>query len=306
MFTLAHLSDIHLGPVPGGAAWRNFRMKRVVGCLSWRFRRRKLHDAGVAALIAEDILRAAPDHVAVTGDIVNVAAEDEFPRAARFLERLGGPADLSFVPGNHDVYVKTDWGRCLAHLAPWMEGDMRVKRTVTTAEIAEPFPYVRLRKNVALLGLSTARPQALHRAGGTLGAEQVASAGEVLRDLRERGYARVVLIHHPPLPGQAIPRKALTDAAELSDMLVREGAELVLHGHNHMNMHEALATRFGACHVIGVASASMATDAHADLATWNNFRIARQAGRWAITMRRHSYVPASRLFQAGPEVPLST
>ena len=38
----------------------------------------------------------------------------------------------------------------------------------------------------------------------------------------------------------------------------------------------------------------------------NTIRIARQAGRWAITMRRHSYVPASRLFQAGPEVPLST
>ncbi|MGH6855151.1 MAG: metallophosphoesterase, partial [Aestuariivirga sp.] len=73
MFSLAHLSDVHLGPLPPGAAWRNFETKRLIGYLSWHLRRRKLHDPAVAAIVAEDIKAAAPDHIAFTGDMVNLA-----------------------------------------------------------------------------------------------------------------------------------------------------------------------------------------------------------------------------------------
>jgi len=52
----------------------------------------------------------------------------------------------------------------------------------------------------------------------------------VLKTLRERGFCRVVMIHHPPLPGQAKDRKALTDAAAFKQMLEAEGAEAGLRG----------------------------------------------------------------------------
>jgi 3',5'-cyclic AMP phosphodiesterase CpdA len=306
VFRLAHLSDVHLGPLPPGAAWRDFQLKRPIGYASWTLRRRRLHDPAVAALLATDIAAQAPDHVALTGDMVNIAAHAEFPAAARWIARLGDGRALSFVPGNHDCYVPCPWEAGLAHFAPWMAGEMRVKDTVTSAHNAAPFPFVRLRRNIALIGLTTGLPQALHRAGGKLGQEQIDSLAQILRDLRERGFARIVLIHHPPLPGLAVKRKALVDAAALQGVLETEGAELVLHGHNHRQMLNRLPTRWGTCHVLGTASASSnGSDGH-EPAAWNLYSVVRQDGRWTVSAETRSYQPASGTFELTAELALST
>jgi 3',5'-cyclic AMP phosphodiesterase CpdA len=144
---------------------------------------------------------------------------------------------------------------------------------------------------VALVGLSTAVPQSLNRAGGTLGREQLAVLGPLLRDLRERGYARVLMIHHPPLPGLAAERKALTDATELRRIVEDEGADLLIHGHNHQAMVNAFATRFGTAHVIGVPSASMRPVSGHTPAGWHLFRIQRLDGRWQIDVTARSLQP---------------
>ena len=94
--TLAHLSDVHLGPLPPGAAWENFALKRVVGTLNWKLRRHKLHDPAISSALVADIKAAAPDHVAFTGDLMNVSAYAEFPRAARWLQSFGDPS-LDFL-----------------------------------------------------------------------------------------------------------------------------------------------------------------------------------------------------------------
>ena len=306
MLTLAHLADAHLGPVRLASALRNFELKRTIGYSSWRMQRRKLHDPAIAAMITGDIKAAKPDHIAFTGDMVNLAARIEFPMAAEWMARFASPEDMTFVPGNHDCYVTCPWEHCLGHLAPWMTGDLHVKNAEIDALVATPFPFVRLRKNVALIGLSSAEPQPLHRAGGTLGTVQLKALATVLRDLRERGYARVVLIHHPPLPGLASWRKALTDAVALRDVLVQEGAELVLHGHNHVHMHNPLTTRFGVCHVIGVPSASMGAALGYDPAAWYLYRIGRQDSRWQTAMTVRSFDPASRRISTTSEITLTT
>ena len=120
MFTLAHLSDLHLGPLPAGSARRNFALKRSIGVLNWRLGRHRVHSPAVASAIAADIMAAAPDHVALTGDIVNVAAHAEFIAAARWLHGFGEPGWISFVPGNHDAYVRMDWRHGLSHLSAYM------------------------------------------------------------------------------------------------------------------------------------------------------------------------------------------
>jgi 3',5'-cyclic AMP phosphodiesterase CpdA len=128
--------------LPPGTLWNNFQLKRPIGFISWQMNRRKLHDPLIAAAIARDIGEAAPDHVAFTGDMVNIAAWAEFPAAARWMARLGGPEGLSFVPGNHDTYVNCPWEHGLGHFAPWMTGDLHVKQTQTDSRIATPFPFV--------------------------------------------------------------------------------------------------------------------------------------------------------------------
>lgn len=306
LFALAHLSDIHLGPLSRKSAWRDFALKRQIGYLSWRLNRHRLHVPEIANAIADDIVKAGVDHVALTGDIVNIAAGDEFPVAAAWMAGLGPPGRVSFVPGNHDTYVLLGWERGLSHLGPYMTGDMKVASVHVTPQVAASFPYVRLRKNIALIGLCSGLPQPLHRAAGLLGAVQLQSLRYLLRDLRERGFARIVMIHHPPLPGLAPARKALKDAGQLKDILTAEGAELVLHGHNHAHMENALQSRFGMVHALGVPSASMALPGDYDFATWNRYDIDRHGGRWVTAVTVRTWNPAKRLVETARQFTLST
>jgi 3',5'-cyclic AMP phosphodiesterase CpdA len=305
LFTLAHLSDPHLGPLPSGAARRHFALKRTIGVINWRLSRHRIHDPAVVAAITADIKDHAPDHVALTGDLVNVAAHSEFPNAATWLEAFGAPDWISVVPGNHDTYVRCDWQHGLRHFAPYMTGEMRVPEPLLSAQIATPFPYVRLRRNIALIGVSSAIPQPIHRAAGLVGAVQLAALASLLRELRERGFARVVMIHHPPLPGLAIQSRALGDAGPLAAILAEQGAELVLHGHNHEPMRHQLASRFGTVHVLGVPSASSGQSVHHAPAAWNFMRIARQGGRWLTSVAVRRFDPTSHHMSTAEEFTLS-
>jgi 3',5'-cyclic AMP phosphodiesterase CpdA len=285
--TLAHLSDVHLGPLPESAAWKDFALKRVIGTLSWKLRRHKLHDPAIAEAIVKDIKATAPDHVAFTGDLLNVSAHAEFLRAADWMESFGDPAWISFVPGNHDAYVPVRWEQGLGHLAPYLTGDMAVPST----QLTSIFPYVRLRRNLAMIGLNSAAPQSLTRASGSVGPEQLQALSKLLHDLKAKGYYRAVMIHHPPLPGLAPPRKALSDAAGLRDVLRDGGAELVLHGHNHHPIVTVLDGREGKIPIVGVPSASMNGDSHYEPAAWNLYEITRNQGKWATQVSVRSWDP---------------
>jgi 3',5'-cyclic AMP phosphodiesterase CpdA len=117
---------------------------------------------------------------------------------------------------------------------------------------------------------------------------------KLLRDLKAKGYYRAVMIHHPPLPGLAPPRKALDDAAQLRDVLWNEGAEVVLHGHNHREMLTILEGREGKIPVIGVPSASSNGKSHYEPATWNLYEISRIQGKWATLVSIRAWDPTSR------------
>ena len=90
MFRLAHISDVHLGPLPD-VTYRDLASKRVLGYVNWqRNRRRHMHDAVIDTIVA-DIKARAPDHLAVTGDLVNLALDGEIEMAKHWLETLGSP-----------------------------------------------------------------------------------------------------------------------------------------------------------------------------------------------------------------------
>src|SRR5919106_6036016 len=109
MFTLAHLSDLHLPP-PTAIGLRAAASKRLFGYLSYRLKRKKVHEEAVLGVLASDLRQSAPDHIAITGDLTTIALPEEFDRVRRWLHALG-PADaISVVPGNHDAYVAVPWG----------------------------------------------------------------------------------------------------------------------------------------------------------------------------------------------------
>jgi 3',5'-cyclic AMP phosphodiesterase CpdA len=299
-FTLAHLSDVHLAHVQKRGILKNFKGKRVIGGLSWFLRRKAMHRMDIADAIQDSIIAAHPNHIAFTGDAVNIASWREFPAAAEWMRRFGNPDTLSFVPGNHDAYVSVPWEQGLGHFTPWMKPD----RHELTADNSL-FPYVRMRRTVALIGLNSALPQSYRKAGGTLGKNQLRDLRHILALLGQQGFYRVVMIHHPPLPGLCKDRKALTDANELKSVLQDAGAELVLHGHNHKSMLNWIDTKSGPVPIVGVASASLMGDNKHESAGWNSYSIKRHQCRWVTEMTGHHWNRERRLVEKSKTVILS-
>ena len=292
-FTFAHLSDVHLGPLPQGAIWRDFVLKRMIGGLSWALRRRKIHDPAIAQALVQDVQKLSPDHIAFTGDLLNISAVQEFERGADWLRKLGDGPLVTFTPGNHDAYVSVPYANGLRFFEPYMQGDM----TNSCAGHVDGFPFTRLRRNVAFIGLNTGCPQPLHRAGGMVGQMQLDGLASALKSLRERGFYRAVLLHHPPLPGLAVPRKALVDADRLQAVLLAEGADLVLHGHNHRRMFSSLLAPGGSIPVHGVTSASSNGHGHHQVAEWHRYHIDRQKGRWRTRVEVRAYDVSQKDFK---------
>lgn len=279
--TLAHLSDVHLGPLQGFSA-RHWNLKRGLGYLNWQYGRKSVHQGEVLARLVADMMAHAPDHIAVTGDLVNLGLPAEYDAALAWLERLGSPADVTVVPGNHDIYVslKRDPGvkRWAAYMQPCAWG-----RQWQGAH--EAFPFMRRVGPVALIGLNSAVPTPPFVAAGRLGRPQLDGLGAALDRALAAGLVRVVLIHHPPLPGQAPPRRGLADARELAQVLAAHGAELVLHGHNHTDTLVWQPTSRGNMLVAGVASGSAGRHHGSDpLARYNLIRIARDGASASIEL----------------------
>jgi len=252
LFTLAHLSDPHIAPLPAPGP-RALLSKRVLGYLSWNLRRKAVYTEPVLEALTNDLKKTAPDHIAVTGDITNISLPAEFLRAGTWLGSLGTPDRVSVIPGNHDAYTRISWEQSWAHWATFMTSD---NDTGTGLRGPQDFPFVRVRDRVAVIGVSSAIPTLPFLATGKIGARQMSALEQTLRDLQKRGLFRIVLVHHPPVPGVAQSRKRLVDADAFGETIARTGAELILHGHTHRSSVFRLDGPDGRVPVVGITSAS--------------------------------------------------
>ena len=290
--TIAHLTDVHLGPVAGFPP-RYWNAKRGLGYLNWVRKRRHDHRREVLDRIVADMAEQRPDHIAVTGDLANIGLPQEHIEALAWLKGLGAPERVTVVPGNHDIYsrIGRDPGtrRWQAYMTSDAEGLAFVDRN------ADGPPFVRVVGDVALIGVNSAVPTPPLVAWGRVGPEQRARLAGILERLQGRGLFRLVLIHHPPLPGQADAARGLRDATDLMAVLRQGAPELVIHGHNHCNMLAWLACASdaegaaGRTAVVGAPSASLGRVRHGEaLARYNLFRIARPAAGnaepWQVEM----------------------
>lgn len=285
MFRLAHLTDPHL-PTPFGAPLTAFANKRLIGLLSWRLRRRHIHRPEALAALVRDLQACRPDHVVVTGDIVNIALPAEFEAAAAWLQALGTPETVTVVPGNHDAYVRVPRACSLARWDAFMRGD-------APASADDGFPFLRRRSGVALIGLTTAEPSPPGMAYGALRERQIERLAATLAAQRQAGDFRVVLLHHRPI-GEGLSRhKRLRDAQALRAVIAREGAELVLYGHTHRFEIDFLPAAGKDVAVVGAPSASAVAKVAGHGAQYHLYTIAAAEGGWTVEMRARVYDPAS-------------
>ena len=287
--TIAHLSDVHLGPIRGFTP-RYWNLKRLTGYWNWRSTRRGQHQRSVLDRLVADVQAQRPDHIVVTGDLANIGLPQEHIDALTWLRALGTPDHVSVIPGNHDIYARGGRDLGTRRWADYMRSNAEGAALLAAADAA--FPFVRRLDGVALIGLNSAVPTPPLIAAGRLGSAQLARLADVLERARRQGLFRLVLIHHPPLPGQASASRGLRDAAALQAILVAHGAELVIHGHNHRDMLALQATAGGASiPIVGVASASRARrHGREGLARYNLYRIAGPP--WRVALRRRGLADA--------------
>lgn len=280
MFRLAHLSDIHLGPLPA-VTYRQLASKRITGYVNWHRNRSKLMHDGVTDALLADMHREGTDHIAVTGDLTNLALEIEIDAARQWLEQLGTPHDVSIVPGNHDAYVPGAIYKACRAWRPWIGGE---KATIPTNE--NGFPYLRRRGPAAIIGVNSARATAPFMASGHLGSLQAGRLGRLLDLGRKEGRFRVILIHHPPVRGAAPAHKRLYGIGLFQRIVARHGAELVIHGHTHLPTLNWIDGRDGCVPVVGVTAAGQGSGGHKPPAQYNLYEIAGEAGKWSLRLTR--------------------
>jgi len=297
MFTLAHLSDPHVGPLPLPRPLE-LAGKRATGFLTWTFRRQAVHSERVLRTLAADLQQAAPDHIVVTGDIINIALPGEYTQAATWLRSLGSPDRVSVIPGNHDAYVPMPWERSIGLWADFMTGSAsNDARRESPARSDADFPFVRRRGPLAIVGVSTACPMPPFHACGRAGQRQLDALRARLVELESDGMFRVVLIHHPPFEARGRRRDRLVDSAAFRAVIAEVGAELVLHGHTHRAGLGKLPTPSGAVPVIGVPSASAKVDHHGKgHGQYHLYCIERDGNRWRVNVEVRGVVPTLERF----------
>ncbi|MCZ6842172.1 MAG: metallophosphoesterase [SAR324 cluster bacterium] len=222
---LVHISDPHFHRLPRHP--RQWFSKRGLGALNLLLRRARLHPRERAVRLVRQLERMDWDHLVISGDMTQLALEEEFELARRMLEPLlaRGKDRVTILPGNHDRYVAEPGGRDIfrAYFEEFFgEGEIATRKLSQTWRLA---------------AWDSALPTPLFQATGRVRRETLDATERWLGGLPEG--ARVVLANHYPLyflpPHGGRRSHGLENLEEVRRWLTGRGIELYLHGHLHEN-----------------------------------------------------------------------
>ncbi len=244
-----HCSDIHLLNLRGVGPHR-FLNKRLTGGVNLMLKRGRHHSELLFDRMVEHARTLELDRVVITGDLSNLALEQEFEHIAGKLEAIGLP--VTIIPGNHDAYTRGSVRsrRFESMLGHYMEGERLGE------DHEHYYPFVQRFGEIALIGVSTAHASLPLYAVGNVGPLQLARLEQILQALGRESVVRIVLIHHPVMEGVSKKRHDLEDIAEFGAVIARCGAELILHGHEHRAIEGAIPGPSGPVPVHGISSAT--------------------------------------------------
>ena len=236
--TVVHLSDLHFGRA----------------------------DPAVLLALRSAVAAAAPDLVAVSGDITQRARIAEFKAAAHFLEML--PAPVLAVPGNHDVPLYNV-------LLRWLSPLDRYRRYITS-DLAPFWEDA----EIAALGVNTTR--ALTFKDGRINQRQMEAAMRRFAHC-SKDVTRIVVTHHTfdtpdPVPGATAAHKVVgrSDMAMAGFLLA--DVDMILSGHLHMSGVGETTKRYplpGRAALLIRAGTATSTRRRGEVNAFNIVRVAR-------------------------------
>jgi 3',5'-cyclic AMP phosphodiesterase CpdA len=294
---IAHFSDLHLYSA-NGVHFRRFLNKRLTGWANLRLRRAGMHRPSYVRAIAREVARLGVDHVVITGDLTNLALEPEYELARSLIQHELGldPANVTVIPGNHDIYTRGSLvsRRFETYLAPWLRSDLpELAANVPGGQ----FPVVKLRDSAAIIALSSAVPRLPLASAGELGRAQILALSRVLRHPEVARRTAVLALHHPAVNAWSRAKaylEGLRDAPALLDLLRKVERGLLLHGHLHRRIQRVVPTQSGFVRQVGATSASLHHDAPDRMAGFNLYELTDGA---VARVRAYVYVPATGSFQ---------
>lgn len=188
MTRLVHLTDLHFG----------------------------LHRPELVAPLREAVLSAAPDVVAVSGDLTQRALPGQFAQAIAFLRDLARPCLM--VPGNHDLPAFNPLLRLFDPFRPFRKG--------AATDLTPALQVGRLR----LFGLNTADP--LRWRGGLARPAEIDRIRNALRDT-PAGCTNIAVCHHPLEEPPGFQRGETGGGDVALERLAGAGVHVTLSGHLH-------------------------------------------------------------------------
>lgn len=221
-----------------------------------------------------------PDHLAITGDLVNIATRSEVSRARLWLEKNCNKDQTSLVPGNHDAYVPGAFKNSTNAWRPWISSN----KDHTSSQ----FPYLKVKGPIAIIGFSTSNATLPFKATGKFTKAQAILGKQLLAKAKDEDLFRVILIHHPPYHNATHPMKKMIGIDRFQDMISETGAELILHGHTHLNTVHEIEHPNGSVNAVGISSASQTAGDKKPVAGFNLFDIEKQTNGWKCIHKRYA------------------
>jgi hypothetical protein len=198
---------------------RDYASKRIVGYTNWKRNRKEAMTSDSLDRLVTDMHAQNPDHIAVTGDLTNIAMREEFENARLWLEALGPPERVTAIRATTIPMFR---GRIIVTASSGRRG-----WSVTTPSMsASVVPFHAAQR--------PGRPdRCLVRGGlgpihgdGTGRRAADRASGRAPAESARRGLFRVILIHHPPkLIDPNSQWRKLTDGKRFRKAVEQYGAD---------------------------------------------------------------------------------
>ena len=176
------------------------------------------HRPPATRALADWVAEQPPDLIVISGDLTQRAKPSEFAAARAWVDSVGAPALA--VAGNHDVPQYRVWERWLAPLSAYRKHyDEDLEPTFESESMLVVGVNSAIRSTVKDGRVTRRQQQRLD--------QRLAGAGD---------RWRVVVVHHELVPGpDPSPRKVLSGAPALAEILSAHRVDLVLSGHLHIS-----------------------------------------------------------------------